>query len=208
MKFDKLGWVVAAGLLGAFVASGFQTSTIKMGTVDMIKVFNDSSYTKGQTEVLRTMGKARQDLMEFLSTYRATKTDDAQKLRDLSLKDNPTAADKAAADALKAAIIADDGKFRDLQTKQNPTADETKTLTDYNQRAQNLSALQQRWATEFDDEVQKKQAALRSQALDKVKAAVGDVAKKQGFSIVFDSGIAPFSSNDITDEALNATNKK
>jgi Skp family chaperone for outer membrane proteins len=61
---------------------------------------------------------------------------------------------------------------------------------------------------EFTDELQQKQEKMRSDILDRVKAAVAEVSKKQGFSIVLNDEIAPYSANDLTPEALKAMNAK
>jgi Skp family chaperone for outer membrane proteins len=207
-KFDKLGWVVAAGVIGIMVGSGFQNSTVKIATVDLEKVFNDSEYAKNQTAVLRNMGVARQGVLEYLSTYRAVKVEDAQRFRDLSLKDNPTPADKTALDSLKTTIQTDDRRFKDLQTKSNPTPDEQAALQDYNRRIQQLAALQQRWNQEFEDEIRNMQQRLRNDTLNRVRQSVNDVAKQQGQSVVFASQVAPYAANDITDEALKNMNAR
>jgi len=55
MKLEKMGWLVAASLAGAMVATGFQGANDKVGVVDLSKVFGDQvgrinvSATKGMT---------------------------------------------------------------------------------------------------------------------------------------------------------------
>jgi len=208
MKFEKLGWVVAAALAGAFVATGFQGTTTKIGTVDIKQVFDKSDYAAAQTGVLRNLGQSRASVLAFMNQYRAMKADDAKKFRDLSLKANPSQGDKDALEQLKTAVATDDAKYHALQTKTPLSADEQTQLADYQKRVQATGALQAQWATEFDTEVGDLQAKLRDQALGKVKESIGQVARTQGYSIVFDAAIAPYSANDITDESLTAMNKK
>ena len=70
MKFEHVGWVVAAGIGGSIVASGFQAPTTKIGVVDVGKVFNDSEYAKTQAAALQQTVDARSTMLEFVKTYR------------------------------------------------------------------------------------------------------------------------------------------
>lgn len=208
MKLDKLGWVVAAGLFGAMAGMGFQGQTVKIGTADLEKIFNESEYAKTQTATLRSMGEARQGVLEFLRTYRVAKTEDVQKFRDLSVKAKPTPADRTEMDRIKADAIKADTTHRQLQTKQSPTAAEAQQLDELNRRAQQNSALFQQWAQAFNDEVSAEQMKLRNDTLQRVRDAVKQVASQQGFSVVMAEDVAPYSPNDLTAEALKAMNAR
>ncbi|HEY0866250.1 MAG TPA: hypothetical protein VGE01_02665, partial [Fimbriimonas sp.] len=164
MKFERLGWVVAAALAGAMAATGFQDNSAKFGTVDIKKVFDQSEFAKQQTEVLRNLGTSRESVLQFVNQYKFMKVEDARKFRELSIKANPSAADKAEIDRIKAGVVAEDAQFRALQTKQNPTAEDQAQLSEYGKRIQALGALQAQWAQEFDQEVGGLQGRLREQA--------------------------------------------
>lgn len=198
--------MVAALLVAGIVGSGFQKPGDKIGTVDMEKVFNDSTFAKTQTDNLKTMGQARQSVLEFLSTYRTIPAADATKFRELALKEKATEADKAEMDRITAAAKLSEQKFRDLSTKAGPTPEELKQIEEFNRRKDATDALLQQWQQDFMTEVQTKQAGLRTDALKKVKDAIQKVGKDQGYSIVFDASSAPYSANDITDEAMKAMN--
>jgi Skp family chaperone for outer membrane proteins len=208
MKTENLGWVVAAALAGAMVASGFQDNKTKIGTVDIKKVFDQSEYAKQQTEVLQNLGSSREAVLQFVNRYKFMKVEDARRFKELSLKPNPSASDKDAVEKIKAAVVAEDAQFRALQTKSSPTADDQKKLGEYSQRIQAMGALQAQWAQEFETEIGTKQASLREEALSRVKQSISGIAAKEGYNIVFVTDIAPFSTNDITDESLKAMNTK
>lgn len=208
MKIDKLGWFVAVGLLGCMAGMGFQGSSQKIGTVDLARVFNESDYAKAQDANLKNMGATRKAVLDFITTYRAIPSDDAQKFHDLSLKPDQTAADKNELDRIRQSAIETDQKFRDLQTKGNLSDTEKAQLAEFQNRANANTALAQRYDGEFSDEVRQQQDRLRNETLSRAKTAVADVAAKQGYSIVFVQDVAPYSSNDVTAEALKAMNSK
>lgn len=208
MKFEKLGWIVAASLAGAMVGMGFQTKTDKTGTVDIERVFNESTYAKKQTEGLRNMGQARLSVIEFLRTYRTLKAEDAQKFRDLTLKEQKTPADNAELERIKNQAQTDEQTYRQLSTKEKPTQAEVDKITDFNKRKDATGDLMNKWNDDFTNEIQGKQGALRDETLQRVKDAVNSVAKSQGYTIVFAETVAPYSANDLTDAALKAMNDK
>ncbi|MFZ4507909.1 MAG: OmpH family outer membrane protein [Fimbriimonas sp.] len=205
---DKLGWIIAALMAGFMVGTGFQGQAIKVGTVDLEKVFNDSEYVKKQNEGLRALGQTRQDILEFVAANKTMKPEDAAKFRDLSLKTTPTAEDKAALEKLKADAVASDRRFRELQTKANATDAEQALLREFNQRNQAAPAMLQRWEQEFSTELRDTQDKLRVESLSRAKDAVRQVAAKDGFSVIFAEQVAPYSANDVTDSSLKAMNTK
>ena len=203
-----MGWYVSVGLLGCMIGMGFQGAGTKIATVDLAKVFNDSDFAKAQDANLKTLGASRKAVLDFLTSYSSISVADAQKFRDLSIKENPTAADKTELDRIRASAVTVDQKFRDLQTKANPTAEDRTQLANYNQNAKENGALAQRLNDEFTDELRQQQEKLRADTLAKAKAAVADAAKKGEVSVVFVQDVAPYSANDITADALKSMNGK
>jgi len=208
MKFDRLGWIVAAALAGGIAGMGFQNTTEKTGTVDMAKVFNDSDYAKKQTDSLRTMGQARQGVLEFIRQNEHLKPEDATKFHDLSIKADPTANDKADIERIKKDAITVEMRFSTLSTKDKPTQAEVTELEDLNRRKEAVEAMLGKWGQDFSTELQTKQEGLRNDTLEKVKDAVAQVAKQQGYTMVFVQDVAPYSANDLTPDALKVMNKK
>lgn len=207
MNLNKIGWIAAALLVGGLVTAGFQTPVNKTGVVDMEKVFNESTFAKSQTENLRNMGAARQAVLEFVNTYRTVTVENATKFRDLTFKKELNATEKADLERIKNEGQAGETKYRELITKTAPTAAELKQIDDLNKRKDASGDLIQTWQQEFTKEIQDKQTTLRTEALQKVRAAIQKVAKDQGYSVVFDASMVPYCANDITDEALKAVNK-
>jgi Skp family chaperone for outer membrane proteins len=208
MKFDKLGWIVAAALAGGIAGAGFQGNTEKTGTVDLAKVFNDSEFAKKQTESLKVMGAARQGVIEFVRANPHMKTEDALKFKELTVKDSPTANDKADLERLKTIAQASESDYRTLTTKEKPQQAEIAQIEDFNKRKDSSQSLLEKWNADFSAELQTKQESLRTETLSRVKEAIQTVAKNQGFSIIFVQEVAPYSANDLTPDALKAMNAK
>lgn len=208
MKLTYLGWVVAAALIAVAVGSGFQGSTQKIGVVDATKVFNDSDYAKAQVDQLKALGQARQDMLQFVESYRTFTVEQAMKFHDLSTKAMPTAADKTEIDGIKKAVIAADTRLKDLQTKANPTPAESAELNELSGRVRSTNETAQRWGRDAQDEFDQKRQELNKLGLDKVRDAIKQAASAQGYTLVFITDIAPYGANDLTAETLKVMNKK
>jgi len=208
MNKRYMGWIVAAAILGTLAGSGFQAKGEKYGVVDLSEVFSSSEFAKNQTDNLRTLSAQRQDILQFANTYPVFSTEQAQRFRELSVKAQPTGAEKAELEKLKNAVMAQDKSFKALQTKSKPTPDEVAQLKEYNDRSQNMVKTIDRWAREFSDELQNMQDKLRGDTLDRVKQAVQEVGLKQGYSVVYVQDIVPYAANNITADSLKAMNAK
>ena len=205
---EKIAYLVAAATLGVLAASGFQDTTTKMGVVDISDVVEQSDYGKKNQEDFNTMKSAREGILEFIDTYRVLTNEQALKLRELSLKGNATAAEKAELETLKATIIASDKKSKELAQKATLTPEERTLMQDYAQRSQTMEQVAQRWFREFTNEMQQWADKQKAASIQKARDAVNEVAKAGGYTIVLESGVAPYGANDLTPAALKAMNAK
>lgn len=188
--------------------SGFQAKANKFGVVDLAQVFSQSDFAKSQTDSLRNLSAQRQDVLQFANTYPVFSAEQTQRFRELSVKPQPTTAEKAELDKLKNDVMAQDKKFKDLQTKAQPTPDEVSLLREYNDRTQNMVKTIDRWAREFGDELNGLQEKLRKDTLERVKVAVQEVGTKQGYSVIYVQDIVPYAANNVTADSLKAMNAK
>jgi Skp family chaperone for outer membrane proteins len=208
IRFLQLGWVIAAAFIGIAFAGGFQESAAKFGVVDITKVIESSDYGKANQDTFAKMKQARQSLLEFLDTYRVLTTEQAQRIRELTLKPNPTPEEQAELDRSKADVIAASKRSTELSTMPNLTPEERTLMEDYARRSQSMHDLAQRWYQEFTTEMQTWADKQKLDSITRARAAVQEVAKAQGFTVVFEVGVAPYGSNDLTDTALQAMNAK
>lgn len=200
------GWVVAALLAGLLVGSGFQAADLKLGVVDIASVVEKSELGKKNQSDFAAMKQAREGVLEFIDDHRVLTLEQATKLRELSVKLNPTAAEKAELDKLKADIIASDKNAKALSVKTNLSAEERALIQEYANRAQLMEQTAQRWYREFTQEMQAWADKQKADSLERARKAIQEVSKQQGYTMIIESGVAPYGSNDISDAALKALN--
>ena len=207
-NLNKLGWVAAAAMVGVFAASGFQAADMKVGVVDITKVVEQSDFGKANQQTFGQMKTAREGVLEFVDTYRVLTTEQATRIKDLSIKPTVTAEEKAELERIKAEVMAADKKNKELSTKVNLTPEDRALIQEYSNRANSMENQAQRWLREFTQELQAWADKQKLSSLDRARAALTEVGKAQGFTVIFEVGVAPYGANDLTDAALKAMNAK
>ena len=69
-----------------------------------------------------------------------------------------------------------------------------------------MELLARRWFTDFTNEMQGWADKQKASSIEKARGAIQTVAKAQGYTVVFEVGIAPYGANDITQPSLQAMN--
>ena len=208
MKFDKLGWITAAALAGVMLGSGFQGGSDKSGVVDIAKVVEMSDFGKQNQDTFQKMKSAREGVLEFIDQYRVLTNEQAMKIRDLSLKETLTAEEKAELERVKGEVMLADKKSKELVTKTNLTPEERTLMQEYASRSQNMEQTAGRWYQQFTGELETWTNKQKIASIDRARAAIQEVARAQGFTIVFEVGVAPYGANDLSDGTLKAMNAK
>lgn len=204
--FSKLGWVVAAALIGILSASGFVQGNEKIAVVDITKVVESSEFGINSKKTFDAMKQTREDLLQFIDTYQVLTPEQATSIKDLSLKETPTPEDKASLERVKQDVIASHKKQAELMLKTQYTPEERTLIEDYGRRAENMKNTGQQWLKEFTNSLQNWADKQKMLSLDKARAALSTVAKAGGYSLVLETGIAPYGANDVTDATLKAMN--
>lgn len=208
---DKLGWLVAAALAGAMATSalsGFQANTApKFATVDTGKVFDGSPLAATNTDALRKANQTRAAILEFISQNPSMDPNDAKKFADLSTKATPVPADTTEIARLRTVAEAATQANRAASTKASPDDTTRTTLAGFSSNAAANRNLVQALAGQYDQDIQALRGELRDKTLTRVRDAVRNIAAKQGYTIVFDSNVAPYCANDLTEEASKAVSK-
>jgi Skp family chaperone for outer membrane proteins len=207
LEFHRLGWVFAAAFAGAAFMSAFQAPTLKIGVVDTAKLVEDSTLGKQTRATFRQMQTAREELLEFIDTNRVLTTEQATRLRDLTVKPILTKEESAERDRIRADVIAANKKWSELATK-NLTAEERTLMDEYARRSQAIAEFNERLLRTFTNEMQTFRDEQRMKGLEKARAAVREVSTAEGYTVVLEAGIAPFGANDLTDAALKAMDAK
>lgn len=203
----KIGWTLAFAMVGVLLAAGFQTATEKIGTVDLGKVMDDSDMGKSGQEKLNKMNQDRIAVLQFMSENRVLTGDQAKRIRELSLKADRTKDEQAELDRIKAEVIASSRRSSELNNKAAALTTEEHTLVDdFARRSQTTEVLGRQYQQEFLAELDQANEAQKAQVLKTAREAVQQVAKAQGFSVVFEARVAPYAANDLTSSALTAMN--
>lgn len=203
--------VAAAGLIGLalLAASGFQGQPDKFAVVDMNRLMNDSKRGAKVRDSLQSDFRQRAGILDFLNTNDVATQEQANQLKQLTLKDNPTDADKGSVEKIKDDIKKAVKEFNDLNVKSNPTDTDRNRMVELNGlRSAIKEKIIPQMQKDFDDEFNAEKSKMQNDLLEAAKAAVKDVAGKKGVTMVFESSVVMFSANDLTDDAIKSMNAK
>jgi len=199
--------VVAVAMIASVPVAAHAAETGAFGSVDLGKI--QAGYAKrGDLE------KSIQDLGERLTAaMKQQESSDMldaaheKQLGDLLVKPNITDADRAAISKLMAQSSADATELAGLQQKQN-LSDTDKSRLDFltKERQSNKAAIDQLKA-DYTDQLRAQQDKVSTQFTDIVRQAIAAVAKEKSLGVVFDSTVAIWTANDITDDVLKRLNK-
>lgn len=207
-NMNKLGWAVAAVVIGVVGAAGWQDAAVKIGVVDITKVVEQSEFGKANQQTFAQMKTAREGVLEFIDQYRVLTTEQAADIKELSIKPNVTADEKAKLERLKAEVMAAYKKNQELSIKTNLTPEDRTLIEEYSRRANSMEMQAGKWLRDFTNELQTWADKQKLDSLNRARASVQEVAKAGGFTVVFEVGVAPYGANDLTDGALKAMNAK
>jgi Skp family chaperone for outer membrane proteins len=197
---------IAFGAVGTRPASAQSASNMMVGSVDVQKVLD--GYTKKTT--------TEADFQKVVDRYGASykllqdntmlSPDDMQTLSTLLLKPNPTAADTAQIQQLETKSQNDANELTALQQKQNLTDADKARLSALTQEQQASQQALQQVGDSYKQTLDAQNQQQSQQLEDQVRVAVAAVAKKKGLAVVFDSSLAIYASNDVTQEVLAQLN--
>lgn len=205
-RFSSLGWVVAVALGALMLAGGFQQNGTKIGVVDLNKVMTESKIQQDNLNKLRTALDLRQGLIKFIQDNPIITEEQAERIRTLTLAERPTDADKTALESTKQEVIRAVRDFDALNQKPTPTDEERARLRDYNTRRDGASRIEAGWRNQFNEDLGTIREDLQQSTIDAARKAAQEVAKKDGFTVVFESQVAIYSANDITQATINQMN--
>jgi Skp family chaperone for outer membrane proteins len=200
--------VIALGMVVVLAGSGFQGANMKLGIVDSERVFQGIEISRNYQETQKNLITERQNILAFLDTHRVMKKDDIEKFKTLSLKATKTDAEKAELEKIKTSAANAKKRFDELQFKSSPTDADLKEFNTLKDMQAEAPEVLQKIANEFQREIEQSQSENAKTAFEVYKAAVADVGKKQGFTVIFDSKVVPYAANDSTDEVIKSSTKK
>lgn len=205
-RFLQLGWLLFATVAIIAVAGGFQAPAEKLGVADITQLVDNSDFGKQVKGDYQRMKTARESVLEFIDANRVLTLEQATRIRDLNLKPTLTDAEKAELETVKAEVIAANKKWTELATKKNLTPEDRTLLDEYADRSQKMNDLGNRWVRQFTSDMDTWLDGQKVESMKRARAAIQQVAKEQSYTLVLESGVAPYGANDVTTAALAAMN--
>jgi len=206
-KFQGLGWLVAGAMGVMMFASGFQATGVKAGVVDMQRILSESAAGKKVRDDMSVQVDLRQGLLQFVNTNKVISTDQADKLKTLTLKPGATQADKDEVERIKTAVRNSSKKFNDLLVKASLTDAEKIEYNTMNEQRRNADNMLGQWNQEFSADLNTLQDEMLAGVLKKAREAVQAVGKKDAYTMIYPTTVAVYASNDITDTAIKAVDE-
>lgn len=208
IDLTKLGWPVAAALLGAMAfgsLSGFQANTApKFAVVNIKKVFDQSKFRESNSKILEDARQARANAFNFIIANQAMNNGDATKYAGLAVKATPTPAETAEIARLRASGEEATKKNTELTTKPSPTEADKAQIAEFGVQIRGKQALMGRLEADYQQQLQDMQRDLREKTLDRVNETVRGLAAKGGYTVVFTTNSAVYAANDLTADAMKA----
>ncbi len=204
MKLDKKTYLIifAAFFIGMFALTAWNQNTQKFAVVSLGDVAERSKLgqrEKKEFEALRTKYGA---LIQFLNTNKAAAREDVQKMVDLWNKEKPTPAETQQLEALKTKAQTQSEELRRLISVLNPSAEQQSRIRELSGMSQGTEDMLPQLDNMLGTAMQQRANAKQQDVLDKARAAVQKVGKRDGFTLVFENQMAVYGATDLTDEAL------
>ncbi len=189
LKSPWAGWMAAGLLLVTLMASGFQSAQEKVASVDITEVLQKSKLGRESNEKLRSAYQQRSDVITFIMDNPVLTAEQAQTLRNLSLKENVTAQEKQQLEAVKVEIRTAANQRASLASKAGRTAEEDALLNSLNQRVQTAGVVMEQFQQQFSEDMDRIESDLRNEAIGRVKTTTRDIARRNGFTQVFEAQV-------------------
>ncbi|MGI6296029.1 MAG: OmpH family outer membrane protein [Armatimonadota bacterium] len=204
--FLLAGAIAVVGLAGSAVLAA--PNDIKIGVVDLQKVYRDAPRVKQYREQLEDFSRSLATKLDIRSQNMMLNEDEIKELIDLKTKEKPTEAESSRAKQLSEIERAKDEELRKLQ--------ETKELNDQQQaRLKELQGLQQKskdigaaLAKDYDGQYQAKMAELETKSDSDIQDAVNKTAEAKGLTLVLDKAVVFLGGVDITDDVVSRLDRK
>lgn len=200
------GWLTAAGLASFGLLSGFKATSNKVGVLNLQTIATQSDFGKAAEAKIKQTQQLRTEVLKFLQGNPVMTSDQANQLIDLSLKDAQSPTDVTTLNTLKATITKQNADFAALRAKATLSTEEKTTLDNDQQEATQVEQALSGLVQQFQQDLTQIESAQREAIETKARAAAQTVAKQQGFTVVYDTQIAPYGANDISAATIQAMN--
>ncbi len=211
----KLGWAASAFVAACLIGQGSAQAATAPATAPLVSAYGSVDIQKVLTAYNKRTSanddlKAQAD--QYLAAFNIQKADnmlsetDQNSLSALLLKPTRTPADEAQITALQTRSQADASELTALQQKPNLTPADTARLAALTKEQQAGTQALTDANTNYSQMIDQKNQQESDALLVQIKAAVASVAQSKGLAIVFDSSVAIYAGNDVTQLVIDRLN--
>ncbi|MBA3726066.1 MAG: OmpH family outer membrane protein, partial [Armatimonadetes bacterium] len=200
----KMSLVLIAVVFGvaAFALSAFQPQTMKFAVVNLADLAEKSKLGMREKKNFDGLRTKYSSLIQFMNTNKVMKREDASKLVEIWRAEKPTPAQTTEMEAIKTAAQKNSDELRTLISKLNPTQEEQTKIREMSSLAQGTEDMLDQLDKLLGQAMQAQASAKQADVLNRARAAVQKVGKRDGYTLVLESNVAPYGATDITDDAL------
>ncbi|MES1227092.1 MAG: OmpH family outer membrane protein [Armatimonadota bacterium] len=179
---------------------GFQQGPEKFATVDFQKAMIESPAGAKARQTIPARRALMENLVKYFSTYDVMTLEQAGKIRDLTLVEKPSDAEKTQLVNLQNDVKAAQASWSSLIEKKSPTKEELDTLNKLNKQRSDISDFIDKLKVDLSNQYNAYQEKKQTEVYNAVKAAVKDTATKKGYTIVLEQSAVMFSVNETTND--------
>ncbi len=196
--------ILAVVLIGL---AAFQNQTTKFGVVDLSAVADKSKLGEREKQAFDAFRREVNNILTFINNNKVMTAQQRDQLLTLWLAENATDQQKQQLEQVKSAIQTASSRYAELVRKTNPTPDELNELSEKSALAGVTQDVLPQIQNSLAQELQARAQAKQTSVLTKVREAAAKYGRQQGFTVIFDSNVAPYAANDVTDEVVKVMDR-
>ena len=207
MTLGAVAIAIAPSLAAARPASAAPAGMPTFGSVDIQKLQTESSRkAKYDTDLHALADRLNTAFTKQTASIMLTKAEQTD-LGGLLSKVNPTENDNTRVAVLQSKATKSAQELTDLQQAKAPTPADTARIASLTTQYDAGKAALQEIGDGYQAQLKALQEKDNTEFTQSVKEAISAVAQQKGLSVVFDSNIAVYTTNDITADVVKRINK-
>ena len=207
MTLGAVAIAIAPSLAAARPASAAPAGMPAFGSVDIQKLQTESSRkAKYDTDLHALADRLNTAFTKQTASIMLTKAEQTD-LGGLLSKVNPTENDNTRVAVLQSKATKSAQELTDLQQAKAPTPADTARIASLTTQYDAGKAALQEIGDGYQAQLKALQEKDNTEFTQSVKEAISAVAQQKGLSVVFDSNIAVYTTNDITADVVKRINK-
>ncbi len=221
LRLRNIAYLMAAAAMFTLIsapAPAADSSSLKIGVVDLERVYKNAPRVQQYMDELKTFSEALNAKLDIRAKNMMTDEKEIAELIDLKTKPNPTDADKARIQVLASAAQAKDDEFKALQQVKEPSDVQKARLKELQDMQKKSQQAGEAIAKDYYGQSQSKGQDLAAKADVEVQAAVTKVAEAKALPLVLAKRLSGpngesldfvlYGGIDITDDIIGKLDRK